>query len=275
MTLRLGRDTRLCLSISARPSNFGTRFHNHLYEELGLDFVYKAFAVTDLPGAIAGVRALSVRGVGVSMPFKEAVIAHVDAMAPSAAAIGAVNTLVNEDGFLAAHNTDYVAAARLVAAQGLDPATPVVVRGSGGMAKAVAAALCDAGFANGTVVARNPETGRALAARCGWSWRGDLVAAEGAMLVNVTPIGMAGGPEADDLAFPEAAIAAAALVFDAVALPLETPTIRAARAHGRRIVSGGEVAVLQAVEQFVLYTGVRPSEAAIARAAAFARAGTR
>ncbi len=275
MTLRLGRDTRLCLSISARPSNFGTRFHNHLYEELGLDFVYKAFAVTDLAGAIGGIRAFSVRGAAVSMPFKEAVIPFVDQMAPSAAAIGAVNTLVVDDGRMTAHNTDYVAAARLVAAHGVDPATPVVLRGSGGMAKAVAAALCDAGMTNGTVVARNPETGRALASRCGWAWRPDFAAPDGAMLVNVTPIGMAGGPEADDLAFPETAIAAAALVFDAVALPLETPTIRAARAHGRPIVSGGEVGVLQAVEQFVLYTGVRPSDEAIARAAAFARAGVR
>ncbi len=56
MTLRLTRDTRLCMSLAARPSNIGTRFHNFLYEELGLDYVYKAFTTTDLPAAIAGVR---------------------------------------------------------------------------------------------------------------------------------------------------------------------------------------------------------------------------
>jgi len=272
MTLRIDRDTRLCMSISARPSNVGTRFHNHLYEELGLNYVYKAFAVTDLAGAIAGIRALGVRGCAVSMPHKEAVIAFVDEMAPSAAAIGAVNTLVDDDGRLTAHNTDYVAVAKLIVEHGVDPATPVVLRGSGGMAKAVAAALCDAGFSRGTVVARNEVAGRALAERCGWSWSPEVGATAGALLVNVTPIGMAGGRESEDLAFDEAAIAEADTVFDVVAMPSETPTIRAARRLGRRVITGAEVMTLQAVEQFVLYTGIRPSAAAIARATAFSRA---
>lgn len=272
MTLRIDRDTRLCMSISARPSNVGTRFHNHLYEELGLNFVYKAFAVSDLAGAIAGMRALSIRGCAVSMPHKEAVIAFVDTMAPSAAAIGAVNTLVNDDRHLTAHNTDYVAVAKLIADHAIDPATPVVLRGSGGMAKAVAAALCDAGFRDGAIVARNEGAGRALADRCGWNWSAEVGATEGALLVNVTPIGMAGGREVDDLAFDEAMIAHAAAVFDVVAMPSETPTIRAARRLGRTVVTGAEVMTLQAVEQFVLYTGIRPSDEAIARATAFSRA---
>lgn len=271
MTLRLTKDTRLCLSLSARPSNFGTRFHNALYEMLGLDFVYKAFAIADIAGAVAGIRALRVRGAAVSMPFKEAVIAHVDALAPSAAAIASVNTIVNDDGFLTAHNTDYGAVAALIAANGLDPATPVVLRGSGGMAKAAACAFRDAGFRAGTIVARNEATGRAVAETSGWSWRADLGADLAPILVNVTPIGMAGGPEADDLAFPAAAIAAAETIVDVVALPSETPTIRAARAAGKRVITGTEIGLLQAVEQFVLYTGLRPDEATIARAATFAR----
>ncbi|TBW38005.1 shikimate 5-dehydrogenase [Siculibacillus lacustris] len=273
MTLRIDRETRLCLSISARPSNFGTRFHNYLYEELGLNYVYKAFAITDLAGAVAGIRAFGIRGAGVSMPFKEAVIAFADELRPSAAAIGAVNTLVNDGGRLTAHNTDYIAVARLVVDHGVPPATPVVLRGSGGMAKAVAAALCDAGFRSGTVVARNEDAGRALAARCGWEWSPTLAPKPGeAMLVNVTPIGMAGGPDADELAFPAEAIGTATVVFDVVALPSETPMIRVARSLGRPVITGAEVIALQAVEQFELYTGRRPAADQIARAAAFARA---
>ncbi len=272
MTLRIDRDTRLCMSMSARPSNVGTRFHNFLYEELGLNYVYKAFAVTDLAGAVAGIRALSIRGCAVSMPHKEAVIAFVDTMRPSAAAIGAVNTLVNDDGHLTAHNTDYVAVATLVAERAVDPATPVVLRGSGGMAKAVAAALCDAGFRTGTLIARNETAGRTLADRCGWRWAPDVGDTHDALLVNVTPIGMAGGAEAEDLAFTEAEIARALTVFDVVAMPAETPLIRAARRLGRPVITGAEVMTLQAVEQFVLYTGIRPTPEAIARATAFSRA---
>lgn len=268
----IGRDTRLCMSLAARPGNFGTRFHNRLYEMLGLDFVYKAFATRDLAGAVHGIRALDIRGCAISMPFKEAVIALLDGLAPSAAAIDSVNTIVNGDGVLTGHNTDYAAVARLIA--DIDPATPFVLRGSGGMAKAVVAALRDAGFRDGTIVARNADAGAALAGLYGFRWQVELDAVpetgRAPLLVNVTPIGMAGG-DPDALAFPQALIAASSVVVDVVQYPPETPLLRVARAEGKRIVTGAEIATLQALDQFVLYTGVTPDAAQVADAAAFAR----
>ncbi|UFN50183.1 shikimate 5-dehydrogenase [Roseomonas sp. OT10] len=267
----IDKDTLLCMSLAARPGNFGTRFHNFLYRELGLNFVYKAFTTTDLPAAIGGIRALGIRGCAISMPFKEAVIPLLDEIAPSAAAIGSVNTIVNDGGRLTAYNTDYIAVQGLLASHAVPKDTPFLLRGSGGMGKAVAAALRDAGFARGTVVARNGQAGRALADSLGYDWRPEVGEARAAMLVNVTPIGMAGGPEAGDLAFGAAALEAAEIVFDVVALPPETPLIRAARARGKHVITGAEVAALQALEQFVLYTGVRPEAALVERAAAHAR----
>lgn len=266
------RDTTLCMSLAGRPGNFGTRFHNHLYAALELDYVYKAFTTTDLPGAIAGVRALGIRGCAVSMPFKEAVIELLDALHPSAAAIGSVNTIVNDGGFLRAYNTDYTAVQRLIEQRALNPQARVVLRGSGGMGKAVASALRDAGFSRGVIVARNGGAGRALAQRCGWDWQPDVPQVEaGDLLVNVTPIGMQGTPEEHGLAFSGAQVGAAGTVFDVVALPSETPLIREARARGRPVVTGLEVIALQALEQFVLYTGVRPTEEQVAQAVAYAR----
>src|SRR4051812_30818547 len=109
------KDTTLCISLAGRPSNLGTRFHNRLYEELGLDFLYKAFSTTDLEGAIRGVRALGIRGCSVSMPFKEAVIPLVDRMEPAAEAIPSVNTVGDDDGGLTAANTDLEAVRRPLA----------------------------------------------------------------------------------------------------------------------------------------------------------------
>lgn len=94
----LTKDTTLCISLAARPSNIGTRFHNYLYDELGLDFLYKAFTTTDIAAAIGGVRALGIRGCSVSMPFKQDVLALVDHVEESARAITAVNTIVNDGG---------------------------------------------------------------------------------------------------------------------------------------------------------------------------------
>lgn len=74
------------------PGTFGVRFHNHLYQQLGTDFYYKAMRTDDLPAAVAGIRALEIRGCGVSMPYKEACMATVDEIDPSAAAIESVNT---------------------------------------------------------------------------------------------------------------------------------------------------------------------------------------
>lgn len=267
----IGRATRLCMSLAARPGTFGSRFHNHLYEQHGLDFVYKAFTTRDLGDAIAGIRALDIRGCAVSMPYKERVIPMLDGLEPSAAVIESVNTIVNEDGRLTGYNTDYTAVRTLLEEAGLDRTVPFQLRGSGGMAKAVAAALRDAGFAEGVVVARNEDAGRALADAYGFrSSATPEAAGDAGLLINATPLGMAGGDEGA-LAFSEGAIGAATVVFDVVALPAETPLLKAARAAGKVTISGVEVAVLQALDQFVLYTGVRPSAEQVEAAAKFAR----
>lgn len=266
----LNRDTLLCMSIAARPSNIGTRFHNFLYRELGLNYVYKAFTTKDIEGAIRGIRALGIRGSAISMPFKSAVIPLVDEMMPSAAAIQSVNTIVNDDGRLRAYNTDYQATRNLFDSHGLSRDLKYVLHGSGGMAKAVGSALRDAGFADGVVVARNEATGRALADHIGARWQATLGDLRADFLLNVTPIGMAGGAEANDLSFPREAVEAASAVYEAVAMPTETPLVRLARELGRNVIDGGEVITLQAVEQFVLYTGIRPDMDLVRRAQAFA-----
>lgn len=266
----LNKDMTLCISLAGRPSNIGTRFHNYLYDELGLNFIYKAFTTTDIAAAISGVRGLGIRGCSVSMPFKEAVIPLVDAIEQSAVAIESVNTIVNDDGILAASNTDYEAVAELIARHRLDPGLSVLVRGSGGMAKAVVAAFRGAGFDDLTVVARNAEAGETIAAKYGYrAVTADPGPGHG-VIVNVTPIGM-NGADAEALAFSPAHIAAARTVFDVVAFPSETPLIRTARDAGIPVITGAEVIALQAARQFARYTGVTPTHEQVERASAFSR----
>ncbi|OXR31072.1 shikimate 5-dehydrogenase [Pseudomonas jessenii] len=262
MQMNPNKDTQLCMSLSGRPGNFGLRFHNHLYEQLDLNFYYKAFASQDLTGAVAGIRALRIRGCGVSMPFKDACIALVDELDASAAAIQSINTIVN---------TDYIAVAQLLEKHQVPKDSTFALRGSGGMAKAVASALRDGGYENGLIVARNERAGQALAQSLGYEWQAELGSRRPRMLVNVTPIGMTGGPEADQLAFEADVIEKAETVFDVVAIPSETPLIVRARAEGKRVITGLEVIAIQALEQFVLYTGVRPTDEQFQKAVAFAR----
>ncbi|MEU9891175.1 hypothetical protein [Sphaerisporangium sp. NPDC051011] len=102
--MMLNKDMTLCISLSAQPSNNGTRSHNRLYEELGLNRITRPS-----PPPISRRRSLASAGLGsaVSMPYKEDVIALADQMDPSATAIDSVN----DDGVLAAYNTDYSAIA--------------------------------------------------------------------------------------------------------------------------------------------------------------------
>jgi shikimate dehydrogenase len=270
----LNKDMQVCISLAARPSNLGTRFHNYLYDELGLNFIYKAFTTDDLEGAVRGIRALGFRGCSVSMPFKEAIIPLIDVMAPSALAIESVNTVVNDNGVLTASNTDFEAVLQLLRERQVATDQTVLVRGSGGMAKAVVAAFREAGFDKLTVVARNREAGSALAGKYSFAYLSeDELATSGStfdVIVNVTPIGMAGENE-QDLSFDASLVAAAKTVFDAVAFPAETPLIKAAIAEGKTAITGAEVIALQAALQFATYTGVRLTADQVRRASEFSR----
>jgi shikimate dehydrogenase len=269
----LNVEMQMCISIAARPSNVGTRFHNFLYEELGLNFVYKGFAVNDAVGAVQGVRALKIRGAAVSMPHKETVIPLMDELDPSAAAIDAVNTIVNNDGYLKAYNTDYTAVVKALSSHSVDSKSSVLVRGSGGMAKAVIAAFKDSGFTELTIASRNERTGRALAEKYGFLWVPERELDNlnpHQVIVNVTPLGMSGGNEGE-LSFPERLIKESKVVFEVIAMPVETPLVITANELGKEVITGMEIMASQAAIQFELYTGITLSDDQVARAAQYSR----
>ena len=267
----LNKDMQVCISLAARPSNLGTRFHNFLYDELGLNFIYKAFTTTDLEGAVRGIKALGFRGASISMPFKEQIIPMLDSLDESATAIESVNTVVNTDGRLTGSNTDYEAVLQLLENSDIDRSSKVLLRGSGGMAKAVVASFKQAGFANLTVTARNTDTGSALAKKYGYAFDPGATENPGFdVLVNVTPIGMTGDSETE-LSFSKQMIASATAVFDVVAFPSETPLIVEAKAQSKKVIAGSEVSALQAAKQFERYTGHKITPEQIARAAEFSR----
>jgi shikimate dehydrogenase len=271
MTRMINKDTKICMSLAARPTNFGTRFHNYLYDALDLDYLYKAFTTNDLTAAIAGVKALGIRGCAISMPFKQAVIPLIDELDESARVINAVNTIVNTDGYLKGYNTDYIAITTLLQKYQVPNDLTFALKGSGGMAKAVACALKNLGFNQGYIIARDEPSGRELAEAYQYEYRPSMAGLSPALLINATPVGMAGGPEADSLSFSTDEVGTAERVFDVVALPEQTPLIRYAQEKHKPVISGAEVFAIQAVEQFYLYTGVRPSDELFRQAAAFAR----
>ena len=268
--LAINKDTRMCMTLASRPSNFSTRFHNYLYAHLHLNYFYKSFSTNNLEHAVAGIRALAIRGCAISMPFKEDVMAYLDHIAPSAARIAAVNTIVNDGGVLTGFNTDYIAVQRLFDDQAIPLEAPIAVFGSGGMSKAIASALDDGGYRQVTIVARNAETGQRLSAKHGYRWQPQWLQGEAfEVLVNATPVGMV--PNADQCPCPEALIRQAQTIIDSVANPTQTQLIQTATRLGKTMVNGLEITKIQSIEQFKLYTGVTPDETTVQSAMDFVK----
>jgi shikimate dehydrogenase len=245
----------LCGSFSLHPSRMGTAMHNAGYRALGLPFAYVPFAVRDLRGAIAGMRALGMRGAGVSFPYKQEVMRLIDAIDPVAARIGAVNTVVNEGGTLTGHNTDWVGAVRALEETARLASARVLLVGAGGAGRAIAYGLQEHG-ARVTIANRDVAKAEELARSVGGEARGlDEVerAFDYDVVVNATTLGMTDVDPRSPI--PEAAIRPGQLVMDIVIKPVETQLVVAARARGARVVHGGRMTLHQAARQFELYTG--------------------
>ncbi len=254
----INKDTQFCISVASRPSNFGTTLHNAAYATLGLNFAYKAFGISDIAGAMVGVRALGIRGCSVSMPFKEAVIPHLDALDEAAKVIGAVNTIVNDAGRLTGYNTDAIGARAALEAIQARPGESVLLLGAGGVARAILLALRQLGFNRARVANRDLDKLQRLNAilPCQpvvWAERQQEPAN---LVINATSVGM--NPNAELMPLEEAFIRETRAVMDVVISPMETRLICYARSAGKAVAPGYLMSLEQAVAQFALYTGEDP-----------------
>jgi shikimate dehydrogenase len=229
--------------------------HRAAHAALGLDAVYVAFDVPParLSDAIRGARALGVRLLSVSIPHKESVIPLLDAVDPTAARIGAVNTIVREGERLVGYNTDWLGAVQALERERKLAGARAVVLGAGGAARGVVFGLLARG-AQVTVLNRTPERAAALARDLGASGGSGLEALGRLacdVLVNTTSVGL----RSDASPVPAESIPSGALVMDAVYEPERTRLLRDAEARGARTLSGKWMLVLQAAEQLRLWSG--------------------
>ncbi|MFJ9870906.1 shikimate dehydrogenase [Streptomyces sp. NPDC101165] len=249
--------------------------HEREADRQGLRYLYRLIDIDSLgvpPGAVGelvrAARDLGFDGLNITHPCKQLVIEHLDALAPQAEALGAVNTVVlDPDGRAVGHNTDVTGFAASFA-RGLPDASPreIVQLGAGGAGAAVAHATLTLGAERVTVVDALPERAAALAASLNRHFGAgraasatperlaDLLSrADG--LVHATPTGMAAHP---GLPLPADLLRPGLWVAEVVYRPLETELLRTARAAGCAVLDGGGMAVFQAADAFRLFTGREP-----------------
>ncbi|MES2459768.1 MAG: shikimate dehydrogenase [Armatimonadota bacterium] len=266
--------------------------HNAAFKALGLDWAYVPFAVApDRVGeAVAGIRALGLRGVNVTVPLKELVPPYLDSLTPRAARLGAVNTIINDDGHLTGDSTDgrgFLAALR--EADALPAAgTRAVVLGAGGSARAVADALRETGvsvtIANRTVARAREVADRLQSASEGppidvvsldeTSLRKALAAEDVVLLVNTTSVGM--HPQESEMPpVPMDALRPQMFVSDLIYNPPKTRLLAAAESRGCRTQNGLPMLVWQGALAFSAWTGVSSPPTDIMRTAVEAALQTR
>ncbi len=237
------------------------RLHNHWLQRYGIDGAYVPLPVPPgrLAEALAGLRAAGLRGANVTLPHKEDACALCDVLDPSAARAGAVNTLAFGPDGVRGSNTDGFGFLANLRAHGVDPRGPALVLGAGGSARAIAAALLDAGCPVGIANRARPRAEALAHALPGlrvldWDAR-EAALADHALLVNATPLGMAGhAPLPLDLsrALPGLAVA------DIVYAPPCTALLQAAAARGLRTVGGLGMLAHQARAGFAAWFGTDP-----------------
>jgi shikimate dehydrogenase len=241
--------------------------HNAWLEAAGIDGVYVPFAPDNdrFDRFVDGLRGGAVRGLNVTIPFKEVALSAADEVSARARAAAAVNLLVFErDGTVVADNTDGVGLLGALKAQapGFDPtAGPVAILGAGGAARGAAAALLTAGCPQVRIVNRTLAKAEAVAG----ALQGAVVACpltactealDGAIaVINATSAGLAGEGTLD---VPLEATPDSAVIMDMVYKPLVTPFLAQAQRLGRRTVDGLEMLIRQAAPSFEAFYGRPP-----------------
>lgn len=246
--------------------------HEREGDEQGLRYTYKlidlaklGMGVEDLPKLLEAAKICGFSGLNITYPCKQAIIPLLDELSEDARALNAVNTVVIRDGKTTGHNTDFFGFAEAFRRGFADVKRDRVVQfGAGGAGSAVAYALGTLGVKHLTIVDVDPARAQAVAdAYCASFGAGTAeagtdkakVVAEANGIVNTTPLGMDKSP---GMALPAELLRPDLWVAEIVYFPLETELLRSARAIGAPTLSGGGMAVFQAVRAFELISGVKP-----------------
>jgi shikimate dehydrogenase len=226
--------------------------HNAAFRALGLDWTYELLDLdpVDLSKTMARLRAPEIRGANVTIPYKQAVMEHLDGVNPEALRARAVNTIVNENGRLTGSNTDVDAIRAAADEVGVEPrGAKVVILGAGGAARATAIALEGAHL---TFASRHPDEVDVPGHVVAWDDPELPKLTHSAdLLINATPLG-----RRDEMPLRPAALPRTGAVVDLVYVTGGTPLVRKARSLGLRTADGWGILLAQGARSFEMWTGM-------------------
>jgi len=228
--------------------------HNSAFSHVNYNGVYLAFRVKEIGKAISGIRALGIKGAGITIPHKVKLMELLDEIDDTAGKIGAVNTIVNRQGKITGYNFDSIGAVKAVKEKTEINNKSVVILGAGGAARAVGYGIALEG-GRLTILNRTKENGEKLAADLGsdFSLLGDFKKVKCDILINTTSVGMK--PNVDSMPVEKEHLNKGMIVMDIVYNPLRTRFLKVAQDMGCTTIDGVSMFVYQGACQFELWTG--------------------
>lgn len=230
--------------------------HNAAFGHIGFNAVYLAFGVRDrdLASAVAGIRALGIKGASVTIPHKINVMDHLDEIEGTALKIGAVNTIVNKDGHLYGYNSDCLGAMSALREKTDIKGKKVIMAGAGGAARAIGFGILAEG-GELTILNHIKEEGEKLSGDLGVNYYplSEYRDHSCDIFINTTPLGMT--PDTGSMAVTPDFLNKTMVVMDIVYNPLKTRLLKEAEKLGCTIVDGLSMFVYQGVSQFESWTG--------------------
>jgi shikimate dehydrogenase len=228
--------------------------HNSALAQAGLDGCYLAFRVKDIAAAVRGMRGLGIRGASITIPHKISVMKYLDQVDSLAADIGAVNTVVNQQGLLFGYNSDCAGAIKALAEKTVITGKDVAVVGAGGGARAVGFGIKQEG-GRLTIINRTRQKGEKLASDldCEFKLLSEVKQLPYHIIINATSVGMT--PRDDNVPLNTDLLPSGSVVMDMVYNPLKTLFLAEAEKIGCTTVDGVSMFVHQGAVQFELWTG--------------------
>jgi 3-dehydroquinate synthase len=230
--------------------------HNRAFAFSGYNGVYLPFRIKTIAGAVSAMKTLNMKGASITLPHKVRVMPHLDHVDAIAEKIGAVNTILNQDGVLTGYNSDALGAVSALTERSSLKNRRVAIIGAGGAARAIGFGILE-NKGSVIVVNRTTKTGEQLADDLGAEFS-PLAEIQGVgcdILINTTPVGMF--PDVDATPVPGTFFKAHMTVMDVIYSPLKTRLLRDATAAGCATIHGLPMFVYQGAFQFELWTGMQ------------------
>jgi len=251
---QINKETNLFISISSRPSNFGTLVYNNIFQKFKINAIYKSFKINNIKEFKKSFIFLGLNGASISMPYKEDIVNQLDHLDKISKKIGIVNTIKNKNGKLYGYNTDFLAIKKKFSEIKRIKDYYFLIYGTGSIAKTVIFGLNSLNIRNVYITGRNKNKVKNLSKKFKIKifLEKEFLKNNNLFLINCSSVGMKDN-NANLSPFKKNLISKSSIIMDLVNYPSNTKLIRLAKRYKKKVILGSSISLYQIKYQSKIY----------------------